>query len=155
MIFSVELFIVMLFIIFYFVKYLFNFEIRKVLKERFKERELRKRSYKRIMSSNCCIESKRSNYMERVFEYCTPTSKSSKKRVKFYSLVNVVLIPTRLEFHQAGLVNSLWWDAEDYVHFKQKALSEVNEYAKMKNLNLLTAIIHLYQPDEVINNSPT
>lgn len=46
------------------------------------------------------------------------------KQVRFASVVNVVLIPTRQEFEAVKLNHELWWSDDDYSQFKASAMEE-------------------------------
>lgn len=46
-----------------------------------------------------------------------------KRCVHFGDAVMVFLIPSRREYHDAGLVPVLWWVRSDFIHFKEAALS--------------------------------
>lgn len=46
----------------------------------------------------------------------------------FHPIAIVVLIPTAVEYHKAGLGSMLWWDGEDYRMFKQSAINSPNDH---------------------------
>lgn len=50
------------------------------------------------------------------------------KSVAFSIRVNVVLIPTILEYENAGLTDQLWWNEDDYRVFKVEALEELRHF---------------------------
>ncbi len=81
-------------------------------------------------------------------EVVSPISSSNEKRkkVKFDTAVKVVLIPTVEEYRKAELGNLLWWDAADYIAFKESALEELRHYIFHHPLmNTKEAIFELYQ----------
>lgn len=67
------------------------------------------------------------------------------KKVSFYSLVRVILIPSRFEykfFHE-----DLWWYESDYTSFYTSANKELREFAsKHPNITFCNAKKILYQP---------
>ena len=81
-----------------------------------------------------------------MLQFCPPAGGTKFKHVKFSNLVSVVLIPTRVEFVDAGLKEDLWWGISDYNSFKSTAANELREYANLKNIHIFAAIIELYQP---------
>jgi len=81
-----------------------------------------------------------------MIEFCPPTAGLREKRVRFESLVSVILIPTRLEFEVAGLRGDLWWGVADYNIFKSTAALELHAYASLKQVHIFTAITEMYQP---------
>lgn len=77
----------------------------------------------------------------------------SKKKVRFQSLVRVVLIPSRYEYTDADLFDSLWWEDSDYSAFKASALLELNAMMASPDIrDSLEAIKMLYQPCYDENN---
>jgi hypothetical protein len=70
-----------------------------------------------------------------------------KKKVRFQSLVRVVLIPSRFEYTDANLFDSLWWEDSDYSSFKASALLELNAMMASPDIrDSVEAIKMLYQP---------
>jgi hypothetical protein len=70
-----------------------------------------------------------------------------KKKVRFQLLVRVVLIPSRYEYTDADLFDSLWWQDSDYSAFKASALLELNAMMASPDIrDSLEAIKMLYQP---------
>lgn len=77
----------------------------------------------------------------------------AKKKVRFQSLVRVVLIPSRYEYADANLFDSLWWEDSDYTVFKASALLELNAMMASPDIrDSLEAIKMLYQPCYEENN---
>lgn len=56
------------------------------------------------------------------------------------------MIPTRQDYKNYGLHNELWWQPTDYLHFKSEAKEEVTILMKLNNMDVKSAIHHLYQP---------
>jgi hypothetical protein len=70
-----------------------------------------------------------------------------KKKVRFQALVRVVLIPSRYEYADADLFDSLWWEDSDYSAFKASALLELNAMMASPDIkDSVEAIKMLYQP---------
>lgn len=73
--------------------------------------------------------------------------KPIKKSVKFGNAVHLVLIPTREEYCGAGLAEHMWWDSDDYVSFKDAAVSEIRSLMLVDDrIDCKTAQVILYQP---------
>ena len=51
----------------------------------------------------------------------------NKKKVKFNSIVNAVLIPSVKEYKSFQLNKDLWWEKEDYINFRLSANKEIYE----------------------------
>lgn len=56
--------------------------------------------------------------------YCTRLNSMIRKKVTFDSSLRVVLIPTRHEYIEVGLVDELWWTSADYSKFRHSKLHE-------------------------------
>ena len=84
--------------------------------------------------------------------FCSPfvEVKCQRKKVSFNDTVNVVLIPTRSEFVQAGVSSEIWWCCSDLLLFKDDATQEIQNYASAQNIHIYTAIVQLYQPQPLI-----
>lgn len=76
-------------------------------------------------------------------------SKSEKKCVQFHSFLNIVLIPSRVEYKQAKC--DLWWKGDDFYTFQQSACSELRLVCACENISMKDARRKLYQP--TINDS--
>lgn len=48
------------------------------------------------------------------------------KKVSFHTLVNVVLVPCRLDYFP--FYDELWWRTSDYTFFYYSAKKEINDY---------------------------
>lgn len=59
----------------------------------------------------------------------------TKKKVSFWPMAYVVLIPTTDEYHKAGLAPDLWWNEHDYKAFKRGALQDLQAFL-LKNPHL-------------------
>jgi hypothetical protein len=71
-----------------------------------------------------------------------------RKKVSFYSLVNVVLIPSRFEYN--FFYSDLWWYQSDYTSFYTSANKELQEFVKKHpNMSFSNAKKILYQPNYV------
>jgi hypothetical protein len=49
-----------------------------------------------------------------------------KKKVKFDTIIKIILIPNRKEYFNSSLNDLLWWNEEDYYNFKKNFLLELN-----------------------------
>eukprot|EP01038_Epipyxis_sp_PR26KG_P014422 gene14422-19353_t len=67
--------------------------------------------------------------------------------VRFNSLLNVILIPSRMEYRQARC--DLWWSGTDFFAFQQAACSELKLLALYENIGIKDARKKLYQPSSV------
>ena len=75
-----------------------------------------------------------------------------RKKVSFYSLVNVILIPSRLDY--CTFLDELWWYDTDYNSFYTSANEEIRELVKKHpNITLKNAKKLLYQPSDVPNET--
>lgn len=72
-------------------------------------------------------------------------SKSSRS-VSFDSTARVILVPSRKEYKDHGLVPDLWYEEKDYKSFKQSALSELQAALSEKSSDMKAALRDLYQP---------
>ena len=57
------------------------------------------------------------------------------KKVNFYNIVNVILIPSVKEIINKNLKHKIWWDDLDYILFKREYLREINEIEEKKKYN--------------------
>ena len=71
----------------------------------------------------------------------------SRKQVKFYHKIRVVLVPCAAEYHEAGC--DLWWSEIDYHNMRESFREEIEETLRkdptLQN-NLYCAMKKLYQP---------
>ena len=71
-----------------------------------------------------------------------------RKKVSFYSLVKVILIPSRVDYYT--FLDELWWCKSDYIGFHTSANKEVIEFViKYPNMTCNNAKKILYQPNYV------
>lgn len=63
-----------------------------------------------------------------------PVQRPKKKKVRFYKVVDVVLIPTRKEYEEIKLNQELWWNDDDYLQFKASAMEEYIRHMQKKQL---------------------
>jgi len=59
------------------------------------------------------------------------------RKVKFSCVARAVLIPTRSEFYDLQLNDSLWWTQRDYENFKETAREQLR---KQKNASKIVTI---------------
>jgi hypothetical protein len=57
------------------------------------------------------------------------------KAVQFKLAVKVVLIPSRNEYKNTGLMSILWWARSDYILFKQSALRDLDDFMKSRGIS--------------------
>jgi hypothetical protein len=74
-------------------------------------------------------------------------SEKKKKKLKWNIGVREVLIPTRDEYKDAGLADSIWWNEVDFNRFCDSAAEEVNNAMAFLRVDLKEAIRTLYQPE--------
>lgn len=68
------------------------------------------------------------------------------KRVKFNGLVRVVLIPNLVEYMEANLFPSLWWNVDEFRAIKKSAVQEIKAYISTRpGMDAKQAIKFLYQ----------
>lgn len=68
------------------------------------------------------------------------------KKVSFHTLVNVILVPCRLDY--TAFYDELWWRSSDYTIFYYSAKKEVNDYLIENPFTNPTEIKKiLYQPN--------
>mmetsp|Transcript_29190 Transcript_29190/g.29542 ORF Transcript_29190/g.29542 Transcript_29190/m.29542 type:complete len:411 (+) Transcript_29190:21-1253(+) len=77
--------------------------------------------------------------------------KLSQRKLKFDTKVRVILIPTRDEYYDIGLGESLWWMSSDYAAFKQSAGMEFRAMLSLCNMDAKAAIALMYQSDVSYN----
>lgn len=85
-----------------------------------------------------------------MFFSCDRTVHQKKqKKVSFYSLVEVRLIPCRFEYR--FLTDELWWSKTDYRGFYESYNEEVNQLTKIyPNITLANIRRLMYQPQHFI-----
>lgn len=77
--------------------------------------------------------------------------------VKFDSTARVILVPSRKEYQEHGLVPVLWYDETDYKSFKLSALTELQTALSEKPGDKAAALRDLYQnaPSDEIRETMT
>ena len=74
------------------------------------------------------------------------------KKVTFNTVVNVILIPSRLDYYT--FLHELWWYESDYNSFYTSASQEIRDLVKKHpNITLKNARKLLYQPCEISNEN--
>jgi hypothetical protein len=73
------------------------------------------------------------------------------KKVSFYTIVNVSLIPCINEL--CSFKQELWWSENDYISFFHSSTSEIREFSKKHpNMSFENAKKILYQPSYVYDD---
>lgn len=70
------------------------------------------------------------------------------KKVRFNSSMKVILIPSLVEYKDAGLSSIIWWNYSDYSNFCSEANRELNLLRAFENIDIATAKVLLYQPSK-------
>lgn len=88
----------------------------------------------------------------------SPTT-SPKNKVSFFSRVDVVLIPTSKEYHEAKIACNVWFQEDEYKLIKHEAFNEVRDFIKEQEhagimMTPREALHVLYQPDQPDNIQP-
>jgi hypothetical protein len=65
--------------------------------------------------------------------------------ISFSNQLRVILIPCRQEYHACGIHQELWWQAPDYLQFKNDAVNEVSMAMSRNRLSVKNTIDHLFQ----------
>ena len=74
------------------------------------------------------------------------------KKVSFNNVVNVILIPSRLEY--TAFSDEIWWSKVDYINFFNSAKIEINDFISENPFtNLRDAKKMLYQPNSIYNDN--
>jgi hypothetical protein len=73
-------------------------------------------------------------------------SPKPKKSVNFDTCVRVVLIASRQEYLNYGMVDALWFNDQDYNEFKSTALSELKSVMNTNLVDSRQGLQLLYQP---------
>ena len=76
----------------------------------------------------------------------SPNNKS--RGVTFNPFTKIVLIPSRIEYKSAKLVEELWWCDSEYELFSQSAYSELRLLSLASNIGMKEARRKLYQPNQ-------
>jgi hypothetical protein len=76
-----------------------------------------------------------------------------KRTLRFNPFTKIVLIPSRIEYKSAKLVEELWWCAEEFSSFTQSAYAELRLLSTYENIGLREARRKLYQPNEDDTNT--
>ena len=74
------------------------------------------------------------------FMQISPNKVFTKKKVFFSTGVSVILIPTRKEYFETGLGESLWWANCDYANFKKTAVTEFRAMLAICNMDSKAAL---------------
>lgn len=74
-------------------------------------------------------------------------NKKIKKSVTFNTNLRVILIPSIVDYHAAGLTKHLWWCGADYQTFQASAFSEIKLLSVFEGIGLNAARKLLYQPE--------
>eukprot|EP01006_Ploeotia_vitrea_P041642 TRINITY_DN66558_c10_g1_i1.p1 TRINITY_DN66558_c10_g1~~TRINITY_DN66558_c10_g1_i1.p1 ORF type:complete len:289 (-),score=-6.38 TRINITY_DN66558_c10_g1_i1:97-963(-) len=83
----------------------------------------------------------------------TPINKKvNKKKLRFNKNVKVILIPTRNEYNDAGLSNSIWWNLNDYNEMKFDAAKDIITIIKSEKVDAKTAMNILYGCKSIQND---
>ena len=70
-------------------------------------------------------------------------NKNKIRKVKFYKIVDVILIPSRNEYNY--LSHDLWYNSYELDKFKNEALLEIKAYSYLKHITLKEAYLKIYQ----------
>tara|TARA_B100001989_G_scaffold231157_1_gene189650 strand:+ start:1806 stop:2063 length:258 start_codon:yes stop_codon:yes gene_type:complete len=60
--------------------------------------------------------------------------KKKEKKVNFYNIVYVTLIPSIKEINNQNLKHSIWWDDLDYLMFRREYMKEIENNKKYQSL---------------------
>lgn len=104
----------------------------------------KRQSIKRVKSE---IEEEYNDF-SRDSDFLSISSIPASKTLTFDSRVKVYLIPNRNDF--MALFSELFWQREDYHHFKEDAHKELQAYWKSNKSSVREAITALYQPVVVV-----
>jgi hypothetical protein len=77
-----------------------------------------------------------------------------KRKVRFSDTNHVILVPCRVEYFHRNMQDDIWWSECHLSEMKDSAREEVNDYRNAVHCDVHTAIRHLYQPIEVIQQKP-
>lgn len=80
------------------------------------------------------------------------------KRLRFFKQVSVILIPTKEEFHDAGITENLWHSRGDCQQYRIESRNEVDRLiaereASGEKIDFVSALRMLYQPDEAFDET--
>jgi len=71
------------------------------------------------------------------------------KKVSFDYIIDVVLIPNITDFKERNMIDSLWWNEENLIYFKNSAREEILEFMeKNQGMSIKEACNILYQPEK-------
>jgi len=76
-----------------------------------------------------------------------PPPPPPRKSVSFDNSVKVILIPTKLEFRNAGIAGDVWWQPFEYDEMKMSAAREIQEVINSHCIDPRAAMKILYQPE--------
>ena len=79
-------------------------------------------------------------------ESATNPEKAATKNAKFSTTVHICLVLSRTEMKP--LMSDLFWKAEEYVKFKNDAISELRAHLTSKGITAKEAIFDMYQPHD-------
>mmetsp|Transcript_19104 Transcript_19104/g.26107 ORF Transcript_19104/g.26107 Transcript_19104/m.26107 type:complete len:163 (-) Transcript_19104:80-568(-) len=85
----------------------------------------------------------------------SPETNKGGKKVRFFSKVKVVLVPSLQEYKQAKLDSLLWWNSTDYAYFKDSVLSDIRKCLQLNShLDPRSALGLLCQEEECFSPLP-
>lgn len=77
------------------------------------------------------------------------SKKKSLKKVRFYGVVYVILIPSIKDYMEGNLMDKLWWSKLDYKNF-QKLTENNNNNSSLKDYCLNMLHMNITNPDNQI-----
>lgn len=86
------------------------------------------------------------------FNVTSCKSTPRQRHVRFSDTNHVILVPCRQEYFRHNMQEVIWWSEDDLREAKNSAREEVNDYRNSVCCDVHTAIRHLYQPIQVIQN---
>ena len=77
---------------------------------------------------------RRVNTNNKKYENKSDKSEKKDKKVYFYNIVDVKLIPSFRDFGDIGYKHAIWWDDIDYMIFKREYMKEIENNKKYNSL---------------------
>jgi hypothetical protein len=94
------------------------------------ETALKNTQYNLVCSCSSSSSSSSSPVIKKAAPVVPVAKPKTKKTVSFDKRLMFILIPTRAEFREAGMVDLLWWTEQECASFKKNAVEEVVEFMK-------------------------
>lgn len=85
---------------------------------------------------------------------CNLLKNKSLKKVRFYGIVYVILIPSITDYIESSLIDKLWWSKRDLKNFQSNKLSSMNKLSNNNNNSLKDYCLNMLQIKQTNQTNP-